>query len=67
MERGTYNTMMQGLLSTAIEKQNVLGEDATSCIEAIRNMMDDLQDFWNSDEELTRFDWVREVEKLLKD
>lgn len=67
MDRRTYNTMMEGLLATAIEKRNVLGKDATADIKAILNMVDDLQTFWNGDETLTAFDWVYEVEKLLKE
>ena len=66
MDRNTYNAMMKGLLSTAIEKESVLGEDATADIKAIRNIMADLQFFWNGDETLTHFDWVLAVEKLLK-
>lgn len=67
MDRRTYNTMMEGLLATAIEKNNVLGKDATADIKAILNMVDDLQAFWNGDETLTAFDWAYEVEKLLKE
>ena len=67
MTRIDYNAMMKGLLETAIEKENVLGEDSTADIKAIRNMMTDLQFFWNGDETLTHFDWVYEVEKLTKE
>ncbi|MFA5432286.1 MAG: hypothetical protein WC319_05370 [Candidatus Paceibacterota bacterium] len=61
-----YNEMMIGLIQTAIEKQCVLGDDAKEDIEKIKEIMEDLQMFWNSDELLTFSDWVKKLETELE-
>jgi len=51
--------MMEGLITTAVEKISVLGwEDAKEDVQKIVEMVDDLEMFWDSDGELTRTDWV---------
>lgn len=65
MRIGRYNEMMQGLIQTAIEKQCVLGNDANEDIARIREIMEDLQMFWNSDESLTFADWVGKLDSEL--
>ena len=63
MKASRYNEMMIGLIQTAIEKQCVLGDDAKKDIDKIREVMDDLQMFWNSDESLTYSDWIKRLDK----
>ncbi len=68
MRTGRYNEMMQGLIQTAIEKQCVFGsEDAKEHVERIGGMIEDLQEFWNSDGSLTCADWVGKLkEEMMK-
>ena len=65
MKASTYNEMMIGLIQTAIEKQCVLGDDAQEDIDKIREIIEDLQMFWNSDESLTYSDWIERLDKEL--
>jgi hypothetical protein len=55
MTRVMYMTMMGGLVATIREKALVGGQDDR--VRELVDIVDDLQDFWNSDEELTRFDY----------
>jgi uncharacterized protein YukE len=66
MRASRYNEMMIGLIQTAIEKQCVLGGDANNDIDKIREVMVDLQMFWNSDGSLTYSDWVKRLDKELE-
>ena len=51
--------MMEGLISTAVEKINVLGwEDAKEDVKKLTDVVEDLEMFWDSDGELTETDWV---------
>ena len=55
MTREMYMTMMEGLVATIKEKVLVGGQD-----DRVRELVDivaDLQEFWNGDEEFTRFDY----------
>ena len=59
MTRIQIKMMMEGLITTAVEKISVLGwEDAKEDVQKIVEMVDDLEMFWDSDGELTRTDWV---------
>ena len=55
MTRDTYMTMMGGLVATIKEKALVGGQDDR--VRELVDIVDDLQDFWNSDEEITRIDY----------
>ena len=62
MKRLQFKIMMEGLISTAVEKINVLGwEDAKAHIQKIVEMVDDLESLWDSDGELTGIDWVAKI------
>ena len=62
MTKVKMTAMMEGLISTAVEKINVLGwEDAKSHVQKIVEMVDDLESFWDSDGELTGIDWVAKI------
>ena len=51
--------MMEGLITTAVEKIRVLGwEDAKEDVQKIVEMVEDLEMFWDWDGELTETDWV---------
>ena len=53
-----YNSMMEGLVATVIEKINVLGlEDAEQDINNIGAMVDDLEMFWNADQCISDICW----------
>jgi len=55
MTRDMYMTMMEGLVATIKEMALVGGQD-----DRVRELVDivaDLQEFWNGDEEFTRFDY----------
>ena len=67
MQRITYNLMMEGLVSTAIEKIRVLGrEEAKEDIAAITKMVHDLECFWNAEGKLTAIDWSEELKKAIE-
>ena len=62
MTRVKMTAMMEGLISTAVEKINVLGwEDAKEDVQKIVEMVDDLESLWDSDGELTGIDWVAKI------
>jgi len=62
MTKVKMTAMMEGLISTAVEKINVLGwEDAKEDVQKIAEMVDDLESFWDSDGELTGVDWVAKI------
>ena len=62
MTKVKMTAMMEGLISTAVEKINVLGwEDAKAHIQKIVEMVDDLESLWDSDGELTGIDWVAKI------
>lgn len=62
MTKVKMTAMMEGLISTAVEKINVLGwEDAKVHVQKIAEMVDDLESFWDSDGELTGVDWVAKI------
>lgn len=54
--------MMEGLITTAVEKICVLGwEDAKEDVEKLVDLVGDLEMFWDSDGRLTETDWVAEI------
>ena len=55
MTREMYMTMMEGLVATIKEKALVGGQD--NRVRELVDIVDDLQAFWNGDEEFTRFDY----------
>ena len=55
MTRDMYMTMMSGLVATIEEKALAGGQDDR--VRELVGIVDDLQEFWNSDEEFTRFDY----------
>ena len=55
MTRDMYMTMMGGLVATIKEKALVGGQDDR--VRELVDIVDDLQGFWNGDEEFTRFDY----------
>ena len=55
MTRDMYMTMMDGLVATIKEKALVGGQDDR--VRELVDIVDDLQEFWNGDEEFTRFDY----------
>ncbi len=63
MDPVIYNNMMQGLVSSAVEKINVLGyEDANKYISRIRFIVDDLEMFWNSNKDYCKTSWSEVLE-----
>ena len=67
MQRITYNLMMEGLVNTAIEKIQVLGrEGAEEDIATITKMVNDLENFWNAEGNLTAIDWSEELATAIK-
>lgn len=55
MTRNVYMTMMEGLVATIKEMALVGGQDDK--VSELVDIVADLQDFWNGDEEFTRFDY----------
>lgn len=54
--------MMEGLITTVVEKICVLGwEDAKEDVEKLVDLVGDLEMFWDSDGRLTETDWVAEI------
>ena len=53
MNEQIYRAMIQGLKATIIEKEVVLGEaDAKEGVLNILDLLEDLDQFWNSEEDL---------------
>ncbi|WP_335871075.1 hypothetical protein [Bacillus sp. 2205SS5-2] len=53
MNEQIYQAMIQGLKATIIEKEVVLGEaDAKEGVMAILDLLEDLDQFWNNEEDL---------------
>jgi hypothetical protein len=62
MTKVKMTAMMEGLISTAVEKINVLGwEDAKEDVQKLIDVVEDLEMFWDSDGELTGIDWVAKI------
>ena len=59
----TYTEMMEGLISTAIEYSCVGLDDE---VDKIGILVKDLQQFWNSEEKLSTWDYVNSFEITLK-
>ncbi|NLX87697.1 MAG: hypothetical protein GXY97_11210 [Clostridiales bacterium] len=55
MTRVKYTAMMEGLVATIKEMALVGGQDDR--VRELVDLVDDLQEFWNGDEEFTRFDY----------
>lgn len=55
MTRVVYVAMMDGLVATIKEKALAGGQD--DMVRELVDIVDDLQEFWNSDEEFTRIDY----------
>ncbi len=55
MTRVKYIAMMEGLIDTIKEMALVGGQDDR--VRELVDLVDELQEFWNGDEELTRFDY----------
>jgi len=59
LTRVQMKMMMEGLITTAVEKISVLGwEDAKEDVQKLIDVVEDLEMFWDSDGELTETDWV---------
>ena len=59
MTREQIKMMMEGLITTAVEKIRVLGwEDAKEDVQKLTDVVEDLEMFCDSDGELTETDWV---------
>ena len=59
MTKVKMTAMMEGLISTAVEKIRVLGwEEAKEDVQKLTDVVEDLEMFWDSDGELTETDWV---------
>lgn len=66
MTKEQFETMLDGLIATAIEKICVLGkEDAKDDVSKITEMIEDLEDFWNSDGELSDTDFSLKARETL--
>ena len=64
MKKERYNQMMEGLIETAVEKVLVLGpEEANREVEALRATIEELEQFWNGDQQITNQDWLEEFYK----
>ena len=62
LTRVQIKMMMEGLITTAVEKINVQGwEDAKEDVQKLIDVVDDLEMFWDSDGELTGIDWVAKI------
>lgn len=58
MTKDQFENMLGGLIATAIEKICVLGkEDAKDDVSKITEIIEDLEDFWNSDGQLSDTDF----------
>lgn len=61
MKEARYSQMMKGLIDTAVEKVLVLGpEEANKEVEALRSTIEELEQFWNGDQQITYKDWLEE-------
>jgi hypothetical protein len=62
-----FKVMMEGLISTAVEKICVLGrEEAEEDIAAITKMVYDLECFWNMEGDLSDIDWSEKLATAIK-
>ena len=67
MKRLQFKIMMEGLISTAVEKICVLGrEEAEEDIAAITKMVYDLECFWNMEGDLSDIDWSEKLAAAIK-
>ena len=66
MNKEQFETMLDGLIATTIEKTCVLGkEDSQDDVSKITEMIEDLEDFWNSDGELSDTDFSLKARETL--
>ncbi len=66
MTKDQFETMLDGLIATAIEKICVLGkEDAKEDVSKITEIIEDLEDFWNSDGQLSDTDFSLKASETL--
>lgn len=64
MTRDMYMTMMDGLIVTIKEKALAGGQEGK--VRELVDIVDDLQSFWNGDEEFTHFDYNISAEVAAK-
>lgn len=66
MTKEQFETMLDGLIATAIEKICVLGkDDAQDDVSKITEMIEALEDFWNSDGEISDTDFSLKARETL--
>lgn len=66
MTKEQFETMLDGLIVTAIEKICVLGkEDSQDDVSKITEMIEDLEAFWNSDGKLSDTDFSLKARETL--
>ena len=66
MNKEQFETMLDGLITTAIEKTCVLGkEDAQDDVSKITEIIEDIEAFWNSDGELSDTDFNLKTRETL--
>ena len=59
LTRVQIKMMMEGLITTAVEKISVLGwEDAKEDVQKLIDVVENLEMFWDWDGEVTKTDWV---------
>lgn len=67
MNKHRYAHMIIGLIDTAKEKICVFGaEDAQKDIDRIRETIEDLECFWNSDGQLSTSNWTKFLDEQLQ-
>ena len=67
VKRLQFEIMMEGLISTAVEKICVLGrEEAEEDLAAITKMVHDLECFWNIEGGLSDIDWSEKLATAIK-
>ena len=67
MNTQQYETMMEGLISTAKEKFCCQGIEAMIAVEHVREVVADMEEFWNSDGETSNKDWEGEIDLVILD
>ncbi len=67
MDKNLFNKTMEGLIETAKKQVEIFGiADSLEDLLEIKKVIFHLQVFWNKDNQLTKFNWLLEFNKILE-
>lgn len=67
MDKVMFETMMMGIIATAVEKIFVLGPDVSKLeTKKLRDALEEMDMFWNSDNSVSGRDWTKKFDDETK-